>query len=51
MAEQRIETRLYLAADLAPGVECRLDPAPAIIPLRVRPPAQTRAHGDTRVRG
>ncbi len=29
MAEQRIETRLYLAADLAPGTELRLDPARA----------------------
>jgi 16S rRNA (uracil1498-N3)-methyltransferase len=29
MAEQRIETRLYLAAELAPGAELRLDPARA----------------------
>ncbi len=29
MAEQRIETRLYLAADLAPGAGLRLDPARA----------------------
>jgi 16S rRNA (uracil1498-N3)-methyltransferase len=29
MAEQRIATRLYLAADLAPGAELRLDPARA----------------------
>ena len=27
MAEQRIETRFYLATDLAPGAEFRLDPA------------------------
>ena len=29
MAEQRIETRLYLAAELAPGAELHLDPARA----------------------
>ncbi len=29
MAEQRIETRLYLAAELTPGAELRLDPARA----------------------
>ncbi len=29
MAERRIETRIYLAADLAPGAELRLDPTRA----------------------